>query len=410
MIEAAFVPLSCSLFSKQHRWTVVSRNKNKNSISSHMEGSKKLLGTPRFTLSRSQFLNVSYLRTKYNNVASSSKGEKDIIRAAVDKSESGGSPQKSSVGVSPTLVHTLKVGFYFFLWYFFNFIFNIANKRTLNMWKYPWVLSTIQLGVGALYCTFLWVLGLRTKPNVSKKLIKALIWPSLGHTLGHAATCMSFSLVAISFTHVVKSAEPVFGAVGSALVLGEFFHPLTYLTLVPIVSGVALSAATELTFTWTGFITAMISNVAFVTRNITSKFTMVDFKNEKTLIAQNTYALITIISFFMELPFALLMEGFPPLVSAIAGVSKAKLFGSIMFCSLFYHLYNEVSYLCLDNVSPVSFSIGNTIKRVIIIFGSILVFRTPVTRLNFIGSTIAIIGTMLYSLAKAKLPSKREKQ
>ncbi|GJQ14945.1 hypothetical protein GpartN1_g6736.t1 [Galdieria partita] len=408
MPQAAFVSLSCSLFSKQHRWTALSRNKTQNVTSSHIEGSKKLLGTPRFTLSRSKFLNPLHLSTNYYKASSASN--KAGIRAAVDKSESGGSPQKSSVGVSPTLVHTLKVGFYFFLWYFFNFIFNIANKRTLNMWKYPWVLSTIQLGVGALYCTVLWILGLRTKPNVSKKLIKALIWPSLGHTLGHAATCMSFSLVAISFTHVVKSAEPVFGAIGSALVLGEFFHPLTYLTLVPIVSGVALSAATELTFTWTGFITAMISNVAFVTRNITSKFTMVDFKNEKTLIAQNTYALITIISFFMELPFALLMEGFPPLVSAISGVSKAKLFGSIMFCSLFYHLYNEVSYLCLDNVSPVSFSIGNTIKRVIIIFGSILVFRTPVTRLNFIGSTIAIIGTMLYSLAKAKLPSKREKQ
>lgn len=79
------------------------------------------------------------------------------------------------------------------------------------------------------------------------------------------------------------------------------------------------------------------------------------------------------------------------------------------------HLYNgwhpfadcgllmQFSYMVLNQgVSPVTFSVGNTMKRVAVVVSSVLFFKNPVAALNWIGSGVAIFGTFLYSLAKDK--------
>jgi len=50
----------------------------------------------------------------------------------------------------------------------------------------------------------------------------------------------------------------------------------------------------------------------------------------------------------------------------------------------------------------VTHAVGNTIKRVVIIVASVIAFKTPISTLGVIGSSIAIAGTLLYSLAKNK--------
>ena len=72
--------------------------------------------------------------------------------------------------------------------------------------------------------------------------------------------------------------------------------------------------------------------------------------------------------------------------------------------SVFYHLYNQVSYMSLDQISPLTFSIGNTMKRISVIVSSILIFHTPVQPINALGAAIAILGTFLYSQVHSPLP------
>ena len=71
--------------------------------------------------------------------------------------------------------------------------------------------------------------------------------------------------------------------------------------------------------------------------------------------------------------------------------------------SVFYHLYNQVSYMSLDQISPLTFSIGNTMKRISVIVSSILIFHTPVQPINALGAAIAILGTFLYSQVHCRL-------
>eukprot|EP00955_Chlamydomonas_euryale_P097128 365053-Chlamydomonas_euryale.AAC.12 len=63
----------------------------------------------------------------------------------------------------------------------------------------------------------------------------------------------------------------------------------------------------------------------------------------------------------------------------------------------------QASYMVLNQgVSPVTFSVGNTMKRVAVIASSIVFFKNPVSALNYAGSAIAILGTYLYSVATDK--------
>jgi solute carrier family 35 protein E1 len=68
----------------------------------------------------------------------------------------------------------------------------------------------------------------------------------------------------------------------------------------------------------------------------------------------------------------------------------------------YYYLYNEVAFLALGRVNPVTHAVGNTIKRVVIIIASVIAFKNPISPLGIFGSTITIIGTLLYSIVKGK--------
>ncbi|KAL0536468.1 hypothetical protein IC582_025417 [Cucumis melo] len=50
-----------------------------------------------------------------------------------------------------------------------------------------------------------------------------------------------------------------------------------------------------------------------------------------------------------------------------------------LISGIFYHLYNQSFYQDLDEISPLTFSVGNTMKRVVVIVASVLVFRNPAT-------------------------------
>ncbi len=47
----------------------------------------------------------------------------------------------------------------------------------------------------------------------------------------------------------------------------------------------------------------------------------------------------------------------------------------------------QVSYMILQRVSPVTHSVGNSLKRVVVIVASVLVFRNPMSTQNAIGAT-----------------------
>ncbi|XP_010267729.1 PREDICTED: glucose-6-phosphate/phosphate translocator 2, chloroplastic-like [Nelumbo nucifera] len=293
----------------------------------------------------------------------------------------------------------LKIGIYFATWWALNVVFNIYNKKVLNAFPYPWLTSTLSLATGSLMMLISWATRIAETPKTDLEFWKTLFPVAVAHTIGHVAATVSMSKVAVSFTHIIKSGEPAFSVLVSRFLLGETFPVPVYLSLVPIIGGCALAAVTELNFNMTGFMGAMISNLAFVFRNIFSKRGM----KGKSVSGMNYYACLSMLSLLILTPFAIAVEG--PQMWADGWQRALSQIGPnfiwwVAAQSVFYHLYNQVSYMSLDEISPLTFSIGNTMKRISVIVSSIIIFHTPVQPINALGAAIAILGTFLYSQAK----------
>ena len=290
----------------------------------------------------------------------------------------------------------------FSLWYFFNIVFNVYNKSTLNVFPYPWLISTLQLAATSIWMLVVWATGIQEKPKVSKTFLIAVLPVAFFHMVGHVSACVSFSKMAVSFTHVIKAAEPVFSVILSGPLLGTTYSPAVWASLIPIVLGCSMAAMKEVSFSISGFNGAMISNLAMVLRNITSKKQLNDFK---AIDGINLYGILGIVGLFYLVPAAVYMEGSQWAAgwsAAVAKVGAEKLYQMLFLSGVFYHLYNQVSYQALTGISPVTFSVGNSLKRVAVIVASVIYFRNPVSPLNAAGSGLALLGAYLYTKASEK--------
>jgi len=307
------------------------------------------------------------------------------------------------VGRSAT-VRTIKIGIYFALWFALSTGYNIANKVRLNALAMPWSHSAASLAVGSSFVSFLWMTGLRKPPKLSAAAVMTLAPIAFCHSIGHIGAVVSAGAGAVSFTQIVKAAEPVFTCGLSALLLGQTVSAPVAISLIPIVFGVALASVSELSFTWTSFFGAMLSNLAFAARNILSRASMDKPKGEN-MTPENLFGVLTVMSFMYALPLALAMEGPKALATWAAAsqtVAPAYILKYTISTGLYFYLYNEVAMLALNNVHPVTHAVANTIKRVVILLACVLIFRTPMTPMCSIGSAIAIIGSYFYSMAKGK--------
>ncbi|MFQ6664340.1 hypothetical protein Gotur_031489 [Gossypium turneri] len=250
-------------------------------------------------------------------------------------------------GKSGSLLKTLELGLLFGLWYIFNIYFNIYNKQVLKAFHYPITVTAIQFAVGTILVTIMWTFNLYKRPKINGAQLAAILPLAVVHTLGNLFTNMSLGKVAVSFTHTIKAMEPFFSVVLSAMFLGE--ESMDNITL---------------------------------------------------------FSIITIMSLILLAPVAIFMEGvkFTPAYLQSAGLNVKEVVVRSLLAALCFHAYQQVSYMILQRVSPVTHSVGNCVKRVVVIVSSVLFFKTPVSPINSLGTGIALAGVFLYSRVKRIKP------
>lgn len=333
----------------------------------------------------------------------------------------------------------------------------------------PITIGCIQFGIGSAYACFLWLLRIRPVPHADElsrgmtvvkrnciglvRMIRsaqltesfriAIVSPrersnipspatlrdtskiAVYHTFGQLCTIMSLSTNSISFAHVIKAMEPLFSAVASWLVLGQVMNIRVYMSLLPVVFGVALACAGAKEFSWVSFWSGMGSNAFFAMRGVVSKTVMEKSVSQRARIINdadvdqrergylhgsqmspaNLFAAVTCVSFLLSIPLALISEG--SILKMLAnqsaekeGQDMSRTLAYILSSGAFHYLNNEVMYVTLSKVHPITLAVGNTAKRVFIIVAGIMVFSTPVTVETAIGATIGIGGVFVYSLMK----------
>lgn len=86
---------------------------------------------------------------------------------------------------------------------------------------------------------------------------------------------------------------------------------------------------------------------------------------------------------------------------------RSKPHSPVLTCPLLPpRCYVQFAFNTLQRVSPVSHGVCNVVKRIVIIFSSVLFFNQTLTQQALVGTVIAIFGTWLYTEAAARAKKK----
>ena len=128
------------------------------------------------------------------------------------------------------------------------------------------------------------------------------------YTLGFCLTNGSFGKVNASFVDTIKAGEPIATVLLTLIAMpDEKVTALVFLSLLPIVGGVATSSLSEASFNMLGFCMAMGSNVCFSARSICAK--LLRSSLGKQMDNANLFVYINLYGAMALFPVALYFEG-----------------------------------------------------------------------------------------------------
>merc|ERR1712137_220809 len=166
-------------------------------------------------------------------------------------------------------------------------------------------------------------------------------------------TVVSLNAGAVAFMHIVKSCEPIIG-------------------------GLAMSSAANLSFNWVCFGAAMTSNVGTVGRCVYGKKVMGTGTVGENMDQTNTYAVLTVMATVMLVPISLGIEGPAGIVNGFQASYQA--YGADFVCwfffsGIFFYCHQLTAFTVLGHLDVVSHAVVNTMKRVVTILGALIVFQ-----------------------------------
>lgn len=205
---------------------------------------------------------------------------------------------------------------------------------------------------------------------------------------------VSLAHVAVSFTETVKSSAPLFTVLFSYLILGQKTSWQVTVSLIPVMLGLAISSATEISFDAIGFFAAIGNNIVDCVQNVFSK------KLLNTLTPVQLQFYTSCAAAAIQLPMILYTVG--PQLLGKGEVMDSHMLRMLLLDGLSYHLQSVTAYYTMSLLSPVSQSVSNTLKRALLIVLSILYFQNDVSLYNVLGVTIVIFGVFLYNYCKRK--------
>ncbi|MBZ3882428.1 Solute carrier family 35 member E2 [Sciurus carolinensis] len=333
-------------------------------------------------------------------------------KIAFTKSEGGREESLLTVTITETTVIESDLGVwnsralaYLTLWFFFSFCTLFLNKYILSLLEgEPSMLGAVQmLSTTVIGCvkTVVPCCLHQHKPRLSypPNFIMTMLFVGLMRFATVVLGLVSLKNVAVSFAETVKSSAPIFTVILSRMILGEYTGLLVNLSLIPVMGGLALCTATEMSFNILGFSAALSTNIMDCLQNVFSKKLLSGDKYRFSAPELQFYTsaaavamLIPAWIFFMDLP----MIG----RSRTSFSYNQDVVLLLLTDGALFHLQSVTAYALMGKISPVTFSVASTVKHALSIWLSIIVFGNKITSLSAVGTILVTVGVLLYNKAR----------
>ncbi|OMJ19587.1 putative transporter [Smittium culicis] len=320
------------------------------------------------------------------------------------------------------------------LWYISAIFSSNSGKSIMNVFNYPVTLSIFHFLCNVIFSFFFSLIypkNLKTKVTFDD--LKSVVIISTNQVISHVVNSYAISFAPVSLVNTIKGISPFFTVVICKIVFGTKYSKRVYLSLIPLILGIAMTSFRAVGLTPIGFLFCLFAALTTTLGGIISKYVinlLSNKENSSKIISKPKsktakykvlyHSAITSLAF--AFPIWVLSEGKVIVPQFFRYLTNTPSFQSdstanpphqndthdlifvlpfLFFVHGFFHTAQAFfSISMIDITSPVTFSITSLLKRVVVIIAAIIWFNQKITTVQFIGITIFFFGLYMYSTSK----------
>lgn len=289
-------------------------------------------------------------------------------------------------------------------WYSSNIGVILLNKYLLSNYgfKYPIFLTMCHMTACALlsYIAIAWLKVVPMQTVRSRVQFTKIATLSAVFCASVVTGNISLRYLPVSFNQAVGATTPFFTAVFAYLMTLKREGWLTYVTLIPVVTGVIIASGGEPSFHLFGFLMCVGATAARALKTVLQGI-LLSSEAEK-LNSMNLLMYMAPIAVVCLIPAALTMEKNVVGITVALAKEDTKFIWYLLFNSTLAYFVNLTNFLVTKHTSALTLQVLGNAKGAVAVVISILIFRNPVTVTGMLGYCLTVIGVVLYSEAKKR--------
>lgn len=282
------------------------------------------------------------------------------------------------------------------LYFFFNLSLTLYNKIILALFDFPfpWTLTAIHTFCGAIGSYIFWKQDLFTPAKLGDHENLVMLAFSVLYTINIAISNVSLNLVTVPFHQVVRAMTPVFTILISIMFLRKSYSAMTYISLLPVVLGVAFATFGDYDYTMLGFVLTVLGTALAAIKTVVTNRVQV---GRLKLHPLDLLLRMSPLAFIQTLIYSYITGEMTEVVEFYHTRMTGSLFVALLINGVIAFFLNVVSFTANKKTSALTMTVAGNVKQVLSIVLAVVIFNLHISLMNLAGIMLTLAGGAWYT-------------